>query len=91
MWVKKSDVKDMVAEQMTKEQLEADIEELREDDFSAQLYGKARKQYPHKKFWLTYSTKLWEKPVNLVVPVDALLKLPHTKHFLVTKGKTRKI
>ncbi len=85
LWVKKQDVVDMVEQQMTMQQLKADAEELREDDFMPAQ--KRRKTYPHRTFWLTYSHSLQEKPVNLVVPRSTLEKLPHTKHLIVTKEK----
>ena len=48
---------------------------------------KKRKTYKHKKFWLTYSAWMHEKPVNLVVPRETLENLPHSKHFMITKDK----
>lgn len=89
LWVKKQDVVDMVEEHMTLDQLKADAEELREDDFNVAY--KKRKTYSHRKFWLTYSAWLAEKPVNLVVPRQILEGLPHSKHMLVSKEKVRKI
>lgn len=88
LWVKKSDVVAMVEEQMTIDQMKSDAAELREYDFVTMQ--KKRKTYPHRKFWLTYSAWMHEKPVNLVVPRDTLEKLPHSKHFIVTKEKVRK-
>ena len=49
--------------------------------------GKYRHKYPHGKFWLTYSTRMHERPVNLIIPRGTLEKLPHSKHFIVHKGK----
>ena len=89
LWVKKQDVVSMVEQQMTMQQLKADAEELREDDFM--LAQKKRKTYPHRMFWLTYSCWLAEKPVNLVVPRDTLENLPHSAHFIVTKQKATRI
>ncbi len=86
LWVKKSDVKDMVREQMTDQQLEDDVEELKED-LDAQCFGKTRKRYSHNKFWLTYSANLKEQPVNLVTTRATLEKLPHSKHFRITKKR----
>lgn len=86
LWVKKNDVQNMIYEQISEKQLKEDIAELQEDDISPLMnYGKARKRYPHKKFWLTYSSNLKEQPVNLVTTRDILEKLPHTKHFKITK------
>lgn len=84
LWVKKQDVVDMVEEQMPIDQLKADAAELREDMLVA---TKKRKTYQHKKFWLTYSVWMHEKPVNLVVPRETLENLPHSKHFMITKDK----
>lgn len=86
LWVKKSDVVDMVEENMTIDQMKTDATELREDDFD--VMQKKRKTYPHRKFWLTYSPYLHEKPVNLVVPRETLEKLPHSRHFIVKKSGT---
>ena len=85
LWVKKQDVVSMVEEQMPMQQLREDAEELREDDFM--VFTKKRKTYKHKRFWLTFSSWLQEKPVNLVVPRDTLEKLPHSKHFIVHKNR----
>lgn len=82
--MKKQDVVDMVEEQMTMDELKSDAAELREDDFMPMQ--KKRKTYPHRKFWLTYSAWMHEKPVNLVVPRDILEKLPHSTHFIVRKN-----
>jgi len=70
---------------MTMDELKSDAAELREDDFMPQ--AKKRKTYPHRKFWLTYSAWMHEKPVNLVVPRDTLEKLPHSRHFMITTDK----
>jgi hypothetical protein len=52
--------------------------------------GKYRTKYSHKKFWLTYSSRKPEKPMNIVVPRATLESLPHSRHFIVTKGKVVK-
>lgn len=92
--VKKSDVQEMVSSNITEEQLKKDIEELEDENCLDALLGwdfsKARKKYEHGKFWLTYSKKLREKPVNLVTTREVLEQLPHTKHVYVTKGKAYK-
>ena len=87
--MKKQDVVDMVEEQMTMDELKSDAAELREDDFIPMQ--KKRKTYQHRKFWLTYSAWMYEKPVNLVVPRDILEKLPHSKHMIVTKEKVVRV
>lgn len=95
LWVKKQDVKDMLYEQMTDEQLEEDIQELQDEDCLDALlgwnWGKARKKYEHGKFWLTYSKYLKEQPVNLVAARETLEQLPHTKHFIVTEKGVKKL
>lgn len=50
--------------------------------------GKYRQKYPHGKFWLTYSSHMHEKPVNLIMQREVLEQLPHSKHFIVTHGHT---
>lgn len=90
LWVKKQDVLDFVQEQSSIEELKADANSLR--DSAQYSYGapKLRKTYSHRKFWLTYSTYLKEQPVNLVTTRQNLEALPHTKHFIVYKGKVVK-
>lgn len=88
LWVKKSDVLEMIEEQMTTEQLKADAQELRED---YDLTQERRKRYSHRKFWLTYSPYFNEKPVNLVTTRQMLESLPHSKHFIVTREKVSKL
>ena len=46
--------------------------------------GKYRKVYSHKKFHLTYSSRLKEQPVNLVISRSVLESLKSTRHFVVT-------
>lgn len=95
LWVKKSDVKDMVREQIDDESLQKDIAELQDDDCLDKLMGwnlgKVRKRYPHGKFWITYSANLKEKPVNLVTTRATLEKLPHSRHFVVTRERIKKL
>ena len=105
--MKKQDVVDYVQSfeghygKITLQQISADASELRlhsdigyRDAFGNNIVdasGKARHKYPHHKYWLTYSTKMKEKPVNLVMPRDTLEKLPHTIHFVVTKSSIKRI
>lgn len=107
LWVKKQDVVDYVQSfdgnygKITLQQISADASELRmhadigyRDVFGNRTLdadGKARHKYPHRKYWLTYSTRMKEKPVNLVIPRDTLEKLPHTIHFVVTKSGIKRI
>ena len=106
LWVYKKDVIDYVTSfeghdgKITLEQLKRDAQQLRftgdnntTDAFGNRAVdskGRARFKYPHKKYWLTYSTKKEEKPINLVLLRDDLEKLPHTRHFIVTKEKVVK-
>lgn len=95
LWVKKSDVQKMVQEHVEIDQLKKDIAELQDEDcLDKQLgwnFSKARKRYADGKFWITYSKTLKEKPVNLVVPRATLEKLPHSRHFVVTKDRIKKL
>ena len=88
LWVKKQDVVDMVEEQMTLDEVKEDASQLRED---WKATSERRKTYKHRKFWLTYSPYLAEKPVNLVTLRDSLEKLPHSRHFIITREKVTKI
>lgn len=98
LWVKKQDVIDFINDNnLSKEQLKQDAVEIRDrgnnnktDIFgntALDKSGKCRTRYNHKNFWLTYSTKMKEQPVNLVIPREHLLKLHHSTHFIVTKDK----
>ena len=95
LWVKKSDVKQMISGQIDDDQLKKDITDIQDEDCLDELigwnFGKIRKKYEHGLFWLTYSTKLKEHPVNLVTTRDQLEKLPHSKHFYITKDKIENI
>lgn len=94
LWVKKADIKQLVEEQTGLAKLSSDAAELREDDNSLDAVmfgGKPRKRYQHGMFWLTFSRQLREKPVNLVVPVDTLASLPHSRRFLATRHSCKKI
>ena len=88
LWVKKQDVVDMVEEQMTIDELKEDADELRNDGYDEN--DKKRKTYPHRRFWLTYSAWMSEKPVNLVTTRATLEKLPHSKHLIVTRENVRR-
>lgn len=52
--------------------------------------GKYRTKYDHEKFWLTYSSRKHEQPLNLVVPRQTLESFPHSRHFIVQEGKVKK-
>lgn len=107
LWVKKQDVLDYIQSfeghygKITISQLKKDIQQLRFDGDNnvtdifgyhvVDSKGRARFKYPHKKYWLTYSTTLEEKPINLVMHRDEIEKFPHTRHFIVTKEKVNKI
>lgn len=53
--------------------------------------GKYRTNYKHGLFWLTYSSRKHEKPVNLVIPRKTLLRFKKTRHWVVTKEKVERI
>lgn len=52
--------------------------------------GKYRTKYKHNKFWLTYSSRINEQPINLIVPRETLETLQHSRHFIVTKEKVER-
>jgi len=107
LWVKKQDVVDYIEGfngyygKVTTAMISADTDELRRhgdndyvDIFGNHILdakGKARHRYPHNMYWLTYSTKIDEKPINLVIPRSELEQLPHTRHFIVTKTEVKQI
>lgn len=107
LWIKKSDMLDFIQSfsdldgRITIKKLKKDINTLRfeGDNDVPDVFGKsqidsrgrARFHYSHRKYWLTYSTKLEEKPINLVVHRDEIEKFPHTRHFIVTKQKVVKV
>lgn len=106
LWLKKQDIVDYVESyggfygNMTMAKLKEDAYELRRDgdnhmiDIFGQSIldndGKARHHYPHRKYWLTYSTKMKEKPVNLVIPRKTLESLKNSRHFIVTKNNVKR-
>ena len=102
LWVKKSDIVECIETAIGKGKLVEDVIEIRtrgdmkniSDIFGNHALdskGKCRTKYAESKdFWLTYSTKLHERPVNLVMKREVLEKLPHTKHFIVTREKVVK-
>lgn len=97
LWVSKKDLYEYVQQYTSFEDIKADAKTLREcydrgenNDIIEVLINNntkpnERKKYPHRKFHLTYSPKLKEQPVNLVMYRDALEALTHTRHFVVTK------
>lgn len=99
--VKKQDIFDYIGKWVQPFQLLQDAHHLREladrgysDVFGNKIVDKrgiARHQYDNgRKFCLSYSTQLKEKPVNLVFGRKTLEELPHSKHFIVTKEEVRK-
>lgn len=102
LWVKKTDVADFILENgLSKEQLNLDVIELRnkgnlnETDIfgysTLDRNGKCRLKYNHQNFWLTYSTQLKEKPVNIIFKRNTLEQLKHSRHFIVTRKEVNKI
>ena len=105
LWVKKSELQDYIYDEIDKDTLKSNVEalqhesELIEHDTSGLMAcigaykskdGKYRFKYGHRKFWLTYSSRLAEKPVNLVIPRKTLESFKHSRHFIVTKEEVRK-
>lgn len=87
---KKQEVIDLVEEETTMQQLKDDATDLR-NEYRGYSNYKQRKTYPHRKFWLTFSKGMSERPINLVLPRKTLEGLPSTKHFIVyTNKKVRK-
>lgn len=86
-WVYQQDDMRLEQQQMTIGQLKADAQQLRDNAWMDMSDGKSRKRYKHNKYWLTYSNSLEEQPVNLVITRENLLKLPHTKHLIITREK----
>ena len=66
------------------EQLMEDARALRREVEDGGMEFKRR--YPHGDFWLTLSTRLDERPVNLVIPRKTLESLS-AKKFRVDKIK----
>lgn len=102
LWIKKSDVIQYIADNnLTIDQLKQDVQEIRErgDSNKTDIFGhasldssgKCRTKYSHSNFWLTYSTRMRERPVNLVVPRSVLESLPHSKHFIVHRDRVNRI
>lgn len=76
----KKSVRDYVETYTPFPELMRDAEELRDCWDSVSRYE--RKKYAHGKFWLTYSPTLDGRPVNVVIPRDALEKLPGAARFV---------
>ena len=86
--VKKSDVYGMLGDGLGRDELvrkaNALISSADRDEIHPDRNGKYRLKLSDS-FWLTYSPKLHEKPVNLVVPRETLESLPKSRHFTVTR------
>ena len=69
-----------------------DIEALRDGTAGIRYSsGKRRLKYSHGKFWLTYSANLHEKSVNLVVPMEVLFAMSHTRQYIATREKIERV
>ena len=88
LWCKKQDVIDFVKQDIQVSCLLNDANELRKE--SKSLGGSKHRKY-YKNFWLTHSTNLYEKPVNLVMQRNTLENLKNSKHFYVTKNEIKKL
>ena len=102
LWVKKQEVVEYIESTIGKGKLEKDVIDIRtrgdlniSDIFgntALDSKGKCRTRYAGvKDFWLTYSTNLHERPVNLVVKREVLEKLPSSRHFIVTRENVEKV
>ena len=88
LWVKKQDVVDFVQQDIQLSDLYNDAKELRAE--SKSLGGSKHRKY-YKNFWITHSTRLFEKPVNLVMPRNTLETFKNSKHFYITKSELKKL
>ena len=88
LWCKKQDVIDFVKQTTNLSDLYNDANKLRAESKSLGL-SKNRKYY--KNFWLTYSSNLFEKPVNLVMQRNTLETFKNSKHFYITKSEIKKL
>ena len=90
LWVAKQDVVDFVQNDIQLSDLYNDAKELRQQ---SKLNGvqKNRKRYENANFWLTYSSNLFEKPVNLVMPRNTLENFKSSRHFVVSRQEIKKL
>ena len=88
LFVKKSDVIDYVKQDIQLSCLWNDSNELRKE--SKSNGGSKHRKY-YKNFWLTHSSNLFEKPVNLVMPRKTLETFKNSKHFYITKNEIKKL
>ena len=88
LWVKKQDVIDYVKQTTNLNDLYNDANNLRAESKSLGV-SKNRKYY--KNFWITHSNRLFESPVNLVMPRNTLETFKNSKHFYITKNELKKL
>ena len=88
LWVAKQEVIDFVKQDVSLSQLWNDANTLRAESKSLGV-SKTRKYY--KNFWLTHSTRLFESPVNLVMPRNTLENFKNSRHFYITKNEIKKL
>ena len=88
LWVAKQEVIDFVKQDVSLSQLWNDANTLRAESKSLGV-SKTRKYY--KNFWLTHSTRLFENPVNLVMPRNTLENFKNSRHFYITKNEIKKL
>ena len=88
LWVKKSEVIDFVQQTTSLNDLYNDAKKLRKESNSL---GVAKNRKYYKNFWITHSQKLFEKPVNLVMPRNTLENFKNSKHFYITKNEIKKL
>ena len=85
---KKQEVIDFVKQTTSLNDLYNDANKLRNESKSTR--GSKHRKY-YKNFWLTYSSNLFEKPVNLVMTRNTLENFKNSKHFYITKSEIKKL
>ena len=85
---KKQEVIDFVKQTTNLSDLYNDANNLRAE--SKSLGGSKHRKY-YKNFWITHSQKLFESPVNLVMPRNTLENFKNSKHFYITKSEIKKL
>ena len=88
LWCKKQEVIDFVQQTTSLNDLWNDAKELRNE--SKSLGGSKNRKY-YKNFWLTHSTSLFEKPVNLVMPRNTLKNFKSSCNFVVRKNEIKRV
>ena len=88
LWCKKQEVIDFVKQTTNLNDLYNDANALRAESKSL---GQSKNRKYYKNFWITHSTRLFEKPVNLVMTRNTLENFKNSKHFYITKNEIKKL